>query len=140
MSSLGKFFNAINPLDMFNANQMQKLKAFHSSNGIVRTTSEMFNGYFSGSQLSFGPSMSKTSQEYTRKARVGASLGLAAYGLSQTVFADSAIENVADFAVGVGMHGAITSALYKKKPGYGIGYGAWAGLNIMRRGNQLGPF
>lgn len=141
MNRFSKFLNAVNPIDMFNANQMQKLEAYYKNNGLLKTTSAMFDQYFSRRQTEFGPKIPNTStQDYVKKARIGLGAGIAGYALSQTLFEDTFVERAADFAAGVGIHTGIGAGLYGYKPALGIGYGAWAGLNLLRRGNNFGPF
>ena len=137
-----KFLNAINPIDMFNANQMQKLKSYYENNGMLNTAGHIFKDYFSGAQTNYGSKLPKTTSEsYAKRARIGAATALGGYALSQTAFEGTAIDSVADFVAGIGIHGTIGSGLYSKNKKYGLAYFGWAGLNSLRSGgDHFGPF
>ncbi len=138
---ISKFINAINPIDMFNATQMKKLQAHYKNEGLLKTASAMFENYFQGGKTAFGPDTpATTSYEYAKRARIGTALGIGGYALSQTLFENTAIDSVADFVAGAGLHSGITAALFSKNKKYGLGYGAWAGLNMLRKGDNFGPF
>lgn len=133
-------YKNISPIDLFNQSQMKKLSDYYNQNGFVNTAKKVFDGYMGGGRMSFGPGRSSSDNSVVarqRKMALGIGAGLAAGNM---LFPDSFITNTGNLAAGGAMHGAISSALYARHKGIGIGYGAWAGLNMLKSGNQLGPF
>lgn len=134
-------YEAVSPIDLFNASQRGKLADFYKTNGLQATAKEMFKGYFAGAENQFntglGGGRAADILASRRRAVAGVGGGLL---LSNLIAPDSFISGTANLAAAGVMHSAIGGALYGMKPGLGIGYGAWAGLNLLKTGNNIGPF
>jgi len=166
---IGGFFEAVTPIDLFNQQQTAKLsytfsnalqnpsmknfrtyagevgqavgaaQARYSAAGRPMNMAEYFQGYkFDRAAATFTPGELATN----RAVRIGAAASLAAYGASSMVFGEDSIPaKVSGGALGMAVHGGIAKALYTKThPMIGVAYGGLGLVNMMRKGDNLGPF
>jgi hypothetical protein len=84
------------------------------------------------------PAAARRQNMLARRAVLGA---MGAYaGGNLLLGRDNSISNTAGAGLSVGLHGTIMGALGTRNPAAGMAYGAWAGLNALRPGNNFGPF
>ena len=107
-------------------------------------------GYFAGDNLSdMAKNMGMSGVEGTSAAmrrrrmltRRGVAAGVGAYVAGKTLFgSDNAVTTTAGTGLALGGHGAVMGLIGSAYPVAGAAYGAWSGLNMLRPGNNLGPF
>jgi hypothetical protein len=169
-SKIGKYIGAMSPIELFNSNQLQKLKGeahkLMTQNKPREMTSMFFDtmktnirdkmasykkggpgiagfaDYFSG--YSLGDEMSKIAPgdlKFRSIARKTTGAALLGYMGSNMLFGrENPISNTIGFGANVGMHAGIGSLLGMVHPFVGVGYMGLSGINMLRSGNNLGPF
>jgi len=75
---------------------------------------------------------------FVRRTVLGA-MG-ASTAASYMMGSDNAVSNTVGFAQQGLVHAGVSAGLGAYKPGLGAAYAGWAGLNMMRRGDNFGPF
>lgn len=126
-----------NPIDLFNGSQRTKLMQYFKSKGAAGFASDYFGGK---TMFGMGGLVGGTAESVarTRKLAAGGMLGL---GAANMIAPDSFVTSAGNFGLGLSLHGTIANALFQSgRKGLGVGYGAWAGLNMLRSGDNFGPF
>jgi len=107
-------------------------------------------GYFAGDNLSdmarnmgmdglgATPAEARRRNKMVRRTVAGAA---GAYAASNILFGqNNGISSAVGAGAQVGAHGSIMGLIGSRNPAAGAAYGAWAGLNALRPGNNMGPF
>ena len=169
VKGVGGFFEHISPIEIFNKNQEQKLAASfgnlvkspsgHSANAYRRQLSEEVGAsaarykiegrpmnlgeYFSGQNFD-GPGVVSTPAQTAmrRNVRIGAAATMGIYGASSMVLGDdSPVAKASGGALNFAMHAGVTKALHKyTNPTTAAIYGGLGVVNMLRSGDNLGPF
>lgn len=107
-------------------------------------------GYFAGDNLSdmarnmgmqglnATPAAVRRRNALVRRAVAGA---VGVYTAGNVLFGSgNPVSGAAGAGLSVGAHGTVMGMIGSRSPVAGAAYGAWTGLNMMRPGNNLGPF
>lgn len=165
----GGFLEAVSPIDLFNKDQVQKLSykfgevlknpskstlneygrelgvgvsaamARKAHYGRSMNMAEYFQGYkFDRPASAFTPG----ELALNRNVRVGTAAALGIYGASSLMLGDDSLPSkVSGTVLGAAVHGGIAKALYKgTNPAIGLAYGGLGLVNMMRKGDNYGPF
>lgn len=169
LEGIGGFLGAVSPLDLFNKEQTKKLSyqfgkfaeepsmarardfarelgvgpgAAFTRYGKVGTKPSM-EAYFQGYKFD-RPTSAFTPGElaFNRNVRIGGAAALGIYGASSlTLGQESLPAKGAGGALQLATHAGITKALYHgTNPMVALAYGGVSAVNMLRKGDNLGPF
>lgn len=152
LSAAGKYFGALNPLDIFQAETMRKMGQGNISSGfnhgkrmMARSRNPAYAGfgdYFSGYNLGEKfDAIDNSTINLRAKLRQNTAMAIGAYGASSFAFgSDNPVNAAVGFGASVAGHGIAASLMAKHlHPAIGVGYAGWGVANMLRKGDNFGP-